>query len=85
MLRAAADHKRTDNAAVTRCSGTDEGNPRDSYVGIHVMIPEIRARQPRDGPMNCGSQSADISMIIVAKTPLRRVSFALLIRRGSAF
>jgi hypothetical protein len=57
---------RIHNAWVTRCAGTDEGNPRPNYAGIRVMIPDIRARQPCDGPMNCGSQSADISMIIVA-------------------
>ena len=57
---------RTDNAPVTRCASTDEGNPRPDYVGIRVMIPDPRARQPRDGPMKCGNQSADISMIMVA-------------------
>jgi hypothetical protein len=31
--------------------------------GICVMIPGIRARQPRDGQMNCGNQSAHISLI----------------------
>jgi transposase len=34
-----------------------------SYVGIRVMIPDTRARQPRDGQMKCGNQPADISMI----------------------
>lgn len=33
------------------------------YVGIHVMIPVTRARQPREEEMKCGSQSADIRMI----------------------
>ena len=28
-----------------------------------VMIPDTRARQPRDGPMQCGNQPADISVI----------------------
>jgi len=28
-----------------------------------AMIPDPRARQPRDGPMQCGNQSADISVI----------------------
>jgi hypothetical protein len=41
----------------------DEGNPRAGYVGIHPMISDARERQPRDGYMKCGSQSADISMI----------------------
>jgi hypothetical protein len=41
----------------------DEGNPQNRYVGIRVMIPDARARQPCDGQMNCGNQSADISMI----------------------
>jgi hypothetical protein len=59
-------HNRTDNVRVTRCASTDEGNPRPGYVGIRVMIPDTRARQPRDGRMNCGNQPADISMIIVA-------------------
>ena len=56
-------HHRTNNARVTRCASTDEGNPRRRYVGIRVMIPDPRARQPRDGQMNCGNQPADISMI----------------------
>ncbi len=43
--------------------GPDEGNPRAIYVGIHRDDPRPRARQPRDGQMNCGNQSADISMI----------------------
>lgn len=50
-------------------SKQSKGDPRESYVGIRVMIPEARARQPRDGAMNCGSQSADISKIIVAYQP----------------
>lgn len=29
----------------------------------HGMIPDFRARQPRDGPMQCGNQPADISVI----------------------
>jgi hypothetical protein len=56
-------YHRTDNARVTRCESTDEGNPRNGYVGIRVMIPDSRARQPRDGQMNCANQPADISMI----------------------
>jgi hypothetical protein len=40
--------------------GTDEGNPRQIYAGIHVMIPVPRARQPREEEMKCGSQPADI-------------------------
>ena len=28
-----------------------------------AMIPDTRARQPRDGPMQCGNQPADISVI----------------------
>jgi hypothetical protein len=28
-----------------------------------VMIPDFRSRQPRDGPMQCGNQPADISVI----------------------
>jgi len=43
--------------------GHGEGNPRDDYVGIHAMIPDTRSRQPRDGPMKCGNQPADISVI----------------------
>jgi hypothetical protein len=34
-----------------------------TMCGICVMIPGIRARQPRDGQMNCGNQSAHISLI----------------------
>ena len=44
-------------------SRPDEGNPRAGYVGIIPMISDARLRQPRDGQMKCGSQSADISMI----------------------
>jgi len=55
----------------------DEGNPRAGYVGIHAMIPDTRVRQPRDGPMKCGNQSADISMIH-RRYSCRRV--ALLVR-----
>ena len=77
-----SDHSshRTDNARVTRCASTDEGNPRLDYVGIRVMIPDTRARQPRDGQMKCGNQPADISMIH-RRSPMlsRRVSLALLI------
>jgi hypothetical protein len=43
--------------------GTDEGNPRKFYVGIRVMIPVFRARQPREEEMKCGSQPADIRVI----------------------
>jgi hypothetical protein len=53
----------------------DEGNPRAGYVGIHAMIPDTRVRQPRDGQMKCGNQSADISMINRRhKLPARRVT-----------
>jgi len=52
----------------------DEGNPRAGYVGIHVMISDTRARQPRDGQMKCGNQSADISMIH-RRHDRRRVAF----------
>lgn len=45
--------------------------------GICVMIPGFRARQPRDGPMNCGNQSAHISMIHRRFKPSRRVTLAL--------
>jgi hypothetical protein len=31
------------------------------------MIPDARARQPRDGQMKCGNKPGDISLIIVAK------------------
>jgi hypothetical protein len=41
----------------------DEGNPRKFYVGIEAMIPDIRQRQSRDVPMQCGSQSANIRVI----------------------
>jgi hypothetical protein len=63
--------------------GTDEGNPRPNYVGIRVMIPDFRARQPRDGPMNCGNQSAHISMIHRRLKPSRRVTLALSILKRS--
>ena len=43
--------------------GHDVENPRSGYVGIHVMIPDTRSSQPRDGQMKCGSQPANISMI----------------------
>ena len=43
--------------------GIDEGNPRTFYVGIRVMIPDTRARQPREEEMKCGSQPADIRVI----------------------
>jgi hypothetical protein len=44
--------------------GHGEGNPRHDYVGIlYGMIPDARSRQPRDGPMQCGNQPADISVI----------------------
>lgn len=39
------------------------GTLERDYVGIALMIPEFRARQPRDGPMQCGTQPADISVI----------------------
>ena len=41
----------------------DEGNPRKFYVGIEAMIPDFRQRQPRDVPMQCGSQPAYIRVI----------------------
>ena len=44
--------------------GHDVGNPRARYVGILTdRSPELRARQPRDGQMKCGTQPANISMI----------------------
>jgi hypothetical protein len=55
--------KSADNQPATRCAGTDEGNPRTCYVGIRVMIPDPRARQPREEKMKCGNQPADIRMI----------------------
>jgi len=41
----------------------DEGNPRKFYVGIQAMISDSRQRQPRDVPMQCGNQPANIRMI----------------------
>jgi transposase len=41
----------------------DEGNPRKFYGGIQGMIPDARQRQPRDVPMQCGNQSANIRVI----------------------
>ena len=35
----------------------------DFYVGIPLMIPVLRPRQPREEEMKCGSQPADIRMI----------------------
>ena len=47
----------------------DEGNPRTFYVGIYAMTPDPRSRQPRDGPMKCGNQPADIRMIHRRQVP----------------
>ena len=33
------------------------------YVGIQAMIPDLRQRQPRDVPMQCGNQPANIRVI----------------------
>ncbi len=52
---------------------TDEGNPRLGFVGIRVIIPDMRARQPRDGPMKCGIQPADMSVIIIIANTCTRV------------
>jgi hypothetical protein len=41
----------------------DEGNPRPFYVGIQAMLPDARQRQPRDVPMQCGNQPANIRVI----------------------
>ena len=38
-----------------------------------AMIPDTRARQPRDGPMQCGNQPADISVIHRRYSSARRV------------
>ena len=43
------------------------------YVGIQTMIPDPRARQPRDEPMTGGSQPADIRVIHRRQTLVRRV------------
>ena len=45
----------------------------------HGMIPDFRTRQPRDGPMQCGSQPADISVI---HRRLKLLGVALSIRCG---
>jgi hypothetical protein len=44
------------------------------YTGIPVMIPVLRARQPREEEMKCGSQPADIRMIH-RRSHLLRVAF----------
>ena len=43
------------------------------------MIPDFRTRQPRDGPMQCGNQPADISVI---HRRLKLLRVALPIRCG---
>lgn len=43
-------------------------------MGIRVMIPDIRAKQPRDGPMKCGTQSANMSVIIIVADFCSRVA-----------
>ena len=48
----------------------------------HEMIPDFRTRQPRDGPMQCGSQPADISVI---HRRLKLLGVALSIRCGETF
>lgn len=73
-IRHTTTHNRADNARVTRCSSTDEGNPRSGYVGIRAMIPDIRARQPCDGPMKCGTQPADMSVIIIVANSCSRIA-----------
>src|SRR5579863_5195290 len=44
------------------------------YTGIPAMIPVLRARQPREEEMKCGSQSADVRMIH-RRSHLSRVAF----------
>jgi hypothetical protein len=56
------------------------------------MIPDSRARQPRDGPMKCGTQPANISMIhrryklraSRSRSGVRSNPTSLNVRRGSA-
>jgi len=40
-----------------------QGNPRKFCVASIVMILDLRQRQPRDGTLQCGNQSADIRLI----------------------
>ncbi len=54
--------------------GHDEGNPRKFYVGIDTMISDLRQRRPRDGPMQCGNQPANIR-VISSSLPASRVAF----------
>ncbi len=46
------------------------------YTGIPGMIPVLRARQPREEEMKCGSQPADIRMIH-RRIYLLRVAFPI--------
>lgn len=46
------------------------------YAGITMMIPDPRARQPREEEMKCGSQSADVRMIH-RRSHLLRVAFLI--------
>ena len=65
-------HNRAGNAQVTRCPSTDEENPWSGYVGIRLMIRDTR--QPRDGPMKCGTQPADMSVIIIVAQSCSRIA-----------
>lgn len=48
----------------------------------HGMISDFRTRQPRDGPMQCGTQPADISVI---HRRLKLLGVALSIRCGKTY
>ena len=51
------------HGGATRCAGTMRGILDRAMWASLAMIPGTRVRQPRDGPMNCGIQPANISMI----------------------
>ena len=62
--------------AETRCARPMRGILGKFYAGTFVVIPALRARQPREEEMKCGSQSADIRMIH-RRSHLSRVAFPL--------
>lgn len=53
------------------------GGHRAGYVGIRAMIPDIRAQHPRDGPVKCGTQPADMSVITIVAKFFFRVAYSL--------
>ena len=60
------------HGGATRCVGTMREILDHAMWASATMIPDHRARQSRDGPMNCGNQPANISMIHRRSSPPAR-------------